>query len=230
MGGGSGNEADSIKAVRFGVHEGYERVVIDFVMGDSPASTVPEWTLESPSGDGRLKVNLPSVSSTAVSDGSFDGSLLEQFYVVRSPEGGMFVDIFSGSAFYYRVIELSDPARLAIDFKPSGYELGFPLPARGGNTVVPSPRAGETITTPLTVSGYSRNFEAQNTTILKDPSGQVVARRSVQSNDWASTWGYFEATMEFPVLLSGEGTLMVGTESAKDGNFKGVEVPVRGGG
>jgi hypothetical protein len=230
MGGGSGNDADSIKAVRFGVHEGYERVVIDFVMGDSPASTVPEWTLGSPSGDGRLKVNLPSVSSTAVSDGSFDGSLLEQFYVVRSPEGGMFVDIFSGSAFYYRVIELSDPARLAIDFKPSGYELGFPLPARGGNTVVTSPRTGETITTPLTVSGYSRNFEAQNTTILKDPSGQVVARRSVQSNDWASTWGYFEATMEFPVLLSGEGTLMVGTESAKDGNFKGVEVPVRGGG
>lgn len=229
MSGGSDSSANTIRAVRFGVHEGYKRVVIDLGMGESPASTVPEWSLESPTGDGRLKVNLPSVSSTAVSGGSFDGSLLESFYVVRSPDGGMFVDIFSGRAFYYRVIELSDPARLAIDFKPSGYDLGIPLPARGGKTVVTSPREGETITSPLTVKGYSRNFEAQNTVILKDSGGQIIARKSVQSNDWASTWGYFDTTLEFPDF-NGEGALMVGTESARDGSFEGVEIPVSGGG
>jgi hypothetical protein len=55
-----------------------------------------------------------------------------------------------------------------------------------------------------------------------------VVQQTVRSNDWASTWGYFEATLDLP-SFSGKGTLRVGTESARDGNFEGVEVPVRGG-
>jgi hypothetical protein len=226
--GGSSYEADAILAVRYGVHEGYERVVLDLGTGSQPAGTVPEWRLSSPTGDGLLRVLLPSVSSTGVSDGSFDGPLLESFYVVRAPEGGMFVDVFAGSAFYYRVLELSDPARLVVDFKPSGGELAFPLPAKGGNTVLTAPRSGARIDSPLTVSGYSRNFEASNTITLRDSGGNVLVRETVLSNDWSATWGYFETTLDFPPF-SGRGTLQVGTQSARDGSFQGVEIPVFGG-
>jgi hypothetical protein len=223
--GGSSYEADTVLAVRYGLHEGYERVVLDLGTGEEPAETVPEWTLMSPKGDGLLRVTLPSVSATGVSDGRLGDDLLKSFYIVRAPEGGMFVDVLARRAFAYRVLELSNPARLVVDFKPSGKPLEVPLPRVGGNTVLVEPRAGARIDTPLTVSGYSRNFEASNTVVLADSEGEVIAQQNVRSNDWASTWGYFEATLDLP-SFSGRGTLRVGAESARDGTFEGVEMPV----
>lgn len=227
-GGGNGYGADGILGVRFGDHEGYERVVVDLGSGGQAASGVPAWTLSSPTGDGRLKLSFPSVRTTAVSDGSLDeagAELLDSFYVVRGPDGGMFVDFFAERAFYYRVIELPEPSRVAIDFKPSGSDLAIPLPVRDGNTVLTEPRSGDGITSPMTVSGYSRNPEASNTIMLQGPGGQTLADETVLSNDWSSTWGYFETTLDFRPF-TGEGLLKVGAQSARDGSFQGVELPV----
>lgn len=226
--GGSGYMADSILGVRFGDHEGYERVVVDLGSGGQPTSGIPNWTLSSPTGDGRLKMTFPSVRNTAVSDGSLEDAgaeLLKSFYVVRSPDGGMFVDFFAERAFYYRVVELPDPSRIAIDFTSAGSELAIPLPVREGNTVLTQPRRGAGITSPMTVSGYSRNPEASNTIVLQGPGGATLARQTVLSNDWTATWGYFETSVDFQPF-AGQGVLKVGTQSARDGSFEGVELPV----
>jgi len=225
--GGSGYHADTVLGVRYGLHEGYERVVVDLGTGAEPARNVPRWTLSNPGGDGLLRVNLPSASATNVSEGDLGDRLLESFHVVRAPEGGMFVDLCAGNSFRYRVIGVGDPARLVLDFRPGGAPLEVPPPARGGETVLVEPRRGARISDPLIVSGYSRNFEAANTVTLTDAAGEVVARRTVLGNDWSSTWGYFEATLDLPAF-SGKGTLRVGTASARDGSFTGVEIPVRG--
>jgi hypothetical protein len=224
--GGSSYEADTVLAVRYGAHQGYERVVLDLGTGDEPAASVPEWTLMSSTGSGLLRVTLPSMSRTAVSDGTLGDALLQSFYVVRAPEGGMFVDVFARKSFAYRVLELSDPARLVVDFRSEGSDVRPPVV--GGDTVLVEPRAGAQIGNPLTVRGYSRNFEASNTIALEDSRGRAVIQRTVLSNDWTSTWGYFEATLDLPPF-GGKGTLRVGTESARDGTFDGVEVPVTGG-
>lgn len=226
--GGAGYGADGVLGVRYGIHEGYERVVVDLGTGEQPAWSVPEWKLDTPTGDGTLRVTFPSVSATAVSGGSFGGPLLKSFYVVRAPEDGMFVDIFSESAFTYRVMELSNPARLVVDFKPSSASLDFPLPAAAANTVLTQPRRGARVEGSLMVSGYSRNPEAHNTIVLT-AGGRTLARETVVSNDWTSTWGYFETTLDVP-SFSGEGTLKVGAQSARDGSFEGVEIPVYGSG
>lgn len=223
--GGAGYGADGILGIRYGIHEGYERVVIDLGSGGQPAGSVPGWILASPTGDGVLRVTIPSVSTTRVSDGSFGGPLLKNFHVVRGPEGGMFVDIFAESAFTYRVTELLDPARIVVDFKPSDASLDFPLPAEDGNTVLLQPRRGEQVSGSLTVRGYSRNPEASNTIILADASGRELVRDTVMSNDWTNTWGYFETTLDLPPF-DGQATLKVGAESARDGSFEGVEIPV----
>ena len=224
--GGSGYDADTVLGVRYGDHRSYERAVIDLGTGREPAGTVPRWTLTSTKDDGLLRVNLPSASATCVSDGTFGDGLLVSFHVVRAPEGGMFVDFFARKAFLYRVLELRDPARLVVDFKPMEENLKAPFPARGGNTVLVEPRPKALISDPLTVSGYSRNPEAANTITLASPRGKVLLRRTVRSNDWSHTWGYFEATLDLPPF-SGRKTLKVGTLSASDGTFKGVEIPVR---
>ena len=79
------------------------------------------------------------------------------------------------------------------------------------------------------MSGYSRNFEASNTITLRASSGKVLSRRTVLSNDWTETWGYFGASLEFPAF-EGRATLRVGVASPRDGSFEGVEVPVTYGG
>jgi hypothetical protein len=223
--GGSGYDADTVLAVRYGVQEDYERAVIDLGTGWEPAGSVPEWTLVRPEGDGLLRVSLPSASATRVSDGEFGDGLLESLHVVRAPEGGMFVDFFTRETFLYRVLELEDPALLVVDFKPTGEDPKVPLPAKGGNTVLVEPRPRARISDPLIVSGYSRNREAANTITLIDADGKVLVRRTVRSNDWNHTWGYFEATLDLPAF-SGKGILKVGTEGAHHGSFEGMKIPV----
>jgi hypothetical protein len=141
----------------------------------------------------------------------------------------MFVDVFATGAFRYRVMELSDPGRLVLDYHPTNADLRFPIPAQAKKTVLFEPRQGEAINSPLRVGGYSRNFEASNTIMLRAPSGKVLSRRTVLSNDWTETWGYFEASLEFPAF-EGPATLRVGGVSPRDGSFEGVEVPVTYGG
>lgn len=226
MSGGVGGTANDIRDVRFGRHESYERVVIDFGLGDEPASRVPVWSLSSPTGEGYTRIMFPGVTATAVTDGGFGGSIVDNFYVVRAPGEGLFVDIFATGAFQYRVTELSRPGRLAVDYRPASVSLSHPLPVRSDKTVLMQPRKGQAIAGELTVSGYSRNFEASNTvTLLDSSSGNVLSQSTVKSNDWTETWGYFEASMEIPPFEE-QATLRVGSTSPRDGSFEGVEIPL----
>jgi len=229
MKGGLHGAADSIRGVRFGKHEGYERAVIDFGSKIAPASRVPAWSLSSPTGEGYARITFPDIDATSETDGTFGGSILDNFYVVRAPGGGMFVDVFATGAFRYRVIELSDPGRLALDYHPTNADLRFPIPAQAEKTVLFESRQREAIISPLRVSGYSRNFEASNTIMLRASSGDVLSRGTVLSNDWTETWGYFEASFKFPAF-EGPASLRVGGLSPRDGSFEGVEVPVTYGG
>ncbi len=225
MSGGSQGAADGISEVSFERREGYERAIVGFGSGGVLASGVPTWSLSSPEGEGYARITFPGVDSTSVSDGVLGGSILDNFYVVRAPGGGLFVDVFATGAFQYRVTELDDPARLAVDYRPASVDLGSPIPAREERTVLFEPRVGEAVTSPLKVSGYSRNPEASNTITLVDPDGNVLSRSTVLSNDWLETWGYFEASLEFPPF-EGQATLRVGGQRARDGSFEGVEAPV----
>jgi len=229
MSGGAEGVADDILGVRFERSEGYERAIIDFGSGGAPASRVPAWSLSSPTGEGYARTTFPDVEATSVSDGSLGGFILDNFYVVRAPGGGMFIDLLATGAFQYRVTELSDPGRLVIDYRPADVELSFPLPAQAERTVLFEPRVGEAATNPLRISGYSRNFEASNTVMLRDSSGDVLLQTTVLSNDWLDAWGYFEASLEIPAF-EGQAVLQVGTESPRDGSFEGAEVPITYGG
>src|SRR5829696_4682997 len=223
--GGSGYDADTVLAVRYGLHGGYERTVIDLGTGREPSGTVTEWTLASQEGEGLLRLTLPSASATGVSHGRFGDGLLESYHVVRAPGGGMFVDFFAREAFLYRVLELGAPARLVVDFKPAGEDTKTPLPAEGGNTVLVDPRPRARVSDPVTVSGYSRNPGAANTITLTDSHAKILVRRTVHGNDWTHTWGYFETTLDLPPF-SGKGTLKVGAEDPHSGSSKGIAMPI----
>jgi hypothetical protein len=225
MSGGSEGAANDIMEVKFEQGEDFERTIVSFGSEGGPASDVPAWSLSSPEGEGYTRITFPDLESTMDSDGGFGGSILNNFYVVRAPDGGLFLDIYATGAFQYRVTELSDPGRLVVDYRPADVDLSFPIPVQAQRTVLFEPRAGEAVSSPLKVVGYSRNPEASNTIALVDADGNVLAQSTVLANDWLDTWGYFETSLKFSAF-EGQATLRAGSESSRDGSFEGVEEPV----
>jgi hypothetical protein len=223
--GGTEGAANLIRDVRFEVPAGYERAVISFGLRGASASRVPVWSLSSPAEEGYVRLHFSGVASTATAGGDFVGLVMQEYYVVRDPNGGLFVDILATDAFQYRVTEFSDPGRLAVDFRLVKGEIDLPV-VRGEKTVVIRPRDGETVDSPLEVSGYSRNFEAATTVTLLDAEGRPISSRTIRASDWAEAWGYFETSLDAPAY-EGYATLQVGSGSARGGSaWEGVEVPV----
>ena len=218
--GGEAGAADRIEDVRFQIFDGHERLVVDFGGGDGRAG-VPRWTVESPEEGGYARLRFPGVRSTGVAHEDFVGSVLNGLYVVRDRGGGLFADVFGTHGFHYRVTELPESGRLAVDFHGVPEEIRFP-PTMGDRSVVFQPREAEEVESPIDVKGYARLFEGRVTASLLDRERDVLASKTVRANDWASAWGRFGATLEFSGY-EGLATLRVGGRSAKDGSFVGTE-------
>ncbi|MCY4437168.1 MAG: Gmad2 immunoglobulin-like domain-containing protein [Chloroflexi bacterium] len=219
-----------IAGIRFGQHPEFDRLVIDFAIDQGSANAVPHWLIEKAPGEGVLRIHLPTVTETAFTDAQVADKLdwFTHVYVVRAPDGSLFVDVFIPAEYQVRVQEVRDPLRLVIDVAPGGDDTHI-LPATAKNTVLITPRPGATLQGTVTVSGYSRNFEANNVIILQDSAGKEIDRAIVTSTDYIEAWGYFSKELEIPAG-TGTGTLLVGDFDAQDGKFDGVTIPVQFGG
>ena len=228
--GGEARPDARIADIRFGQHPDFERLVIDFATDQESASAVPHWRIEKAAGEGVLRIHLPTATETAFTDAQLAGEYMwfTQVFVVRAPDRSLFVDVFIPAAYQFRVQELRDPLRLVIDVVPGGTET-YILPATAKDTVLIAPRPGATVQGTLTVSGYSRHFEANNVIILQDSEGNELARAIATSTDYIETWGHFSSQLTVPAR-TGTGTLLVGDFDAQDGSFKGVMIPVQFGG
>ncbi len=222
--------AARITDIRFGQHPHFDRLVIDFAAVQGAADAVPHWRIEKAPGEGVLRIYLPTVTETAFTEALLADKLdwFTHVYVVRAPDGSLFVDVFIPTEYQARVQELRDPLRLVIDIAPGGKEP-YTLPASAKHTVLITPRPGATIQGTLTVSGYSRNFEANNVIVLQDSAGNELARAVTTSTDYLKTWGAFSTTIIVP-NRTGTGSLLVGDFDAQDGSFKGLAIPVQFGG
>ena len=219
--GGEVGAADRLEDVRFRIFDDYERLLIDFGRWDGEAAGVPRWSVESPAQGGYVRVRLPGVGSTAVTGKDLIGSVLTDFYVVRDPDGGMFVDLFATRAFRYWVTGLPGSGQLAIDLRGVREEIDFP-PTTGDGAVVLQPREAEGVVSPLDVRGYARSFERRMTASLLDRGRDVISSETVRADERAETWGVFETTLEFSGY-EGLATLRVGGRSPQDGSFVGTE-------
>lgn len=79
-------------------------------------------------------------------------------------------------------------------------------PVESASIVVESPLPGETVTSPLTVTGSSATFEGNVLISLTDSTGAVVYDSFFTSSGANGVWGPFEETIEFDAA-PGPGTL-----------------------
>lgn len=223
---------DGISDVRFGDHGTFERAVIDISTAGVNPDAQPTFSYSYRDGDQLLRVNLPTVGTTAKTDGLGLNRAISRYYVVRAPGAAdnLFVDFhLKGAASSVEVFKLENPARIVVDVAPGGTAL-FPKPATSNLAVTTVPRANNLVGSSGTfaVRGYARPFEAQGTWRIKNASRQVVRQGAYRTNDWATTWGSYAFTAGYPATLSGKrGTLEVGQHSPNDGTFSGASTPVR---
>ncbi|MGH8927510.1 MAG: Gmad2 immunoglobulin-like domain-containing protein [Acidimicrobiia bacterium] len=215
------SDAEQISAIGWQSQGGCEVFVIDFATDQgAPATTPPsvEAVLLREPGIVRVAVEM---AMTAITDQLVESGLVRQIFVVRGLDQGLFVDLHLSAPALASVVASSSPAQVVISLEPGGRDYSG-MPAIGPNVVLISPLEGPVLT-PLQITGYSRNFEA-NTIGRITQGSSVLAQGSTTAADWVETWGEFELVLD--PTGSGEADLFVGEQSAEDGSDRGVMVPI----
>jgi hypothetical protein len=162
----------------------------------------------------------PRLGSIEHADTTFRDPLVSAAYVVHGLDNQFFLDVHVGQPAL--ALARGAAGRVEIDLAPGGGAIPAAAP-RARNVVVIEPRQGAA-RYPLKVRGYARTFEA-NVQAWIDRGDSTYAKTHTTAADWSTTWGEFEITI--PSGPSGDITLFVGEESAKDGTPIGVTIPLR---
>jgi len=124
---------------------------------------------------------------------------------------------------------------------------GQPVPAIGGEGVIvepppgrdefedllplifpEAPGPGETVRSPLRVTGTANTFEAMFMVRLSTADGSVLYEQPAMATSGSGTRGSFDVTIDFSVPQPTDGVLRLWEYSAKDGSeINVVEIPLR---
>ncbi|MGH9891869.1 MAG: Gmad2 immunoglobulin-like domain-containing protein [bacterium] len=215
------SDADQIDAITVETVNQCERILVDFVTAEgAPATEPPTFTAEFLSAVGVLRIAL-DVELTTVTDQQVQSGLIERLYVVRQEDCSLFIDIHLAAAAEARVSVDSSTGQLLVELQPTGGAYDA-TPTVAVNIVLIAPVPGS-VGVPVTLNGYSRNFEA-NTIGRISQGSTVLAEDFTHAADWVETWGEFTLTLE--PTGSGDAELFAGEQSAQDGSDRGVVIQI----
>jgi len=216
---GEEGDAELVTGLRWTAYEGCERLVVELATaGGAPATEPGGVRSELLRDQGIIRLRLDDlVTSTAIADRVVERQMVDRVYVVRSLDGGIFVDIHLGSAVLARASVNRSPAEVIVDLQAGGPELAT-RPLIADTTVVISPTEDKA-EYPVIVEGYARTFEA--TVVLRMRQGNRLDVEEVASAaDYLVTWGAYR--FEIPSGPAGNVEIFVGEDSPQDGQERGV--------
>lgn len=93
--------------------------------------------------------------------------------------------------------------------------------------VVETPKPGDEISSPVTISGFANVFEANVNIRISDANGDILVETFTTATCGSGCWGDFSEDVEFEVSEAQEGRVEVLTYSAEDGSERDViSIPV----
>lgn len=93
--------------------------------------------------------------------------------------------------------------------------------------LVESPTVGDTVGSPMRITGTANTFEAAFMITITDWDGKIVAEQPAMATSGTGTRGTFDVTVPFTWGLNPRGALTVWESSAKDGSaINVVEIPL----
>jgi germination protein M len=94
--------------------------------------------------------------------------------------------------------------------------------------LVESPTVGQTVGSPLRITGTANVFEAVFQIKIVNQEGLVIANETVMATSGTGTRGTFDVTIPFTVDKAGRGAIIVFADSPKDGSpINVVEIPLQ---
>ena len=110
----------------------------------------------------------------------------------------------------------------AADLDRTDFENVTPL------ILVEAPVPGQTVASPLEVSGIANTFEANVNYSVNDPEGLVLDDGFTTASAGNGAWGEFAFSVSYTTSRTGLGSVILWETSAQDGSQQNVyEVPVR---
>lgn len=213
------SDSSLLGSISWDVNDRCESFVFEFETSEgAPATSVPDIQIGHLESFQVIRISL-GVNAAVLTDQLVETDLVERLYVVRSLEGGLFVDLHLSSPASARARVQSSPAALTVDLRPGFVEFAGTAET-GENVVLVSPTRGSAVGTTTELSGYSRTFEA-NVLVIVTQGGALVAEMSTIAADYAETWGEFRTEVALP---PGEVSVFVGEASPGDGSLSGITV------
>jgi hypothetical protein len=205
-------DANRISALHTDQDGACEQFVIGFTtQAGAPATSVGNVDVEFLRDIGVIRIALPNIAHTSITDGVFESPLVDRAYVVRAQDGSLYVDAHLSAPAMARAEIVQSPARVVVQLEPGGEELPAPAP-RSDLVVLLAPREAE-VSYPLTVSGYARTFEA-NVVVRILQGGSIVAERVTTATDYLEAWGEFSSVFESGPV--GQVQLVVGEDGDQE--------------
>jgi hypothetical protein len=182
----------------------------------APATAVPDISIDHLPSLQVIRISM-GITSAVITDQLVETEMVDRLYVVRSLDGGMFVDLHLNTPAAARARVQSSPAVLSVDLRPGFLEFTGESSIHD-RTVVVSPGATSEIASITTFEGYSRAFEG-NVLVIVTQGDSVVTETSTTAADHLETWGEFSVDVPLP---TGEVSVFVGEASPQDGRIDGV--------
>lgn len=214
---GEFSDSSLLGSIAWEVNDRCESFVFEFETSEgAPATSVPDIEIGHLDSFQVLRVSL-GVGSAVLTDQLVETGLVDELYVVRSLDGGMFVDLHLSSPAAARARIQSSPATLTVELRPGFVDFVGSAEA-GENIVVVSPLSGVTVSSPTELNGYSRTSEA-NVMVVVTQGGEVVAETTTTAAGSIETWGEFRAEIALP---PGDVSVFLGEANAQDGTLSGL--------
>lgn len=216
---GEGSDASHLGRLSWERSEQCERFVFEFETSEgAPATSVPDISIDHLPSLQVIRITM-DIDAAVITDQLVETEMVERLYVVRSLDGGMFVDLHLNAPVAARARASSSPAVLTVDLRPGFLEFTGSSSV-DDSTVVVSPSPGSEIGNITTFDGYSRAFEA-NVIVIVTQGDVVVTETNTTAADYQETWGQFSVEVPLP---AGGVSVFVGEASPEDGSLDGVTI------
>jgi len=214
---GEGSDASRLGRVSWERSDLCESFVFEFETSEgAPATSVPAITVDHLSSLQVIRISMETTTAV-ITDQLVETEMVDRLYVVRSLNGGMFVDLHLNTPAAARARVQTSPGILTVDLRPGFLEFTGSSTI-DDQTVLISPSQGAEIEPITTFSGYSRAFEA-SVLVIVTQGDAVVTETSTTAADHLETWGEFSVDIPLP---AGDVSVFVGEASPEDGSLDGI--------
>lgn len=216
---GSGSDSARLGRISWSGSDQCETFQFEFETSEgAPATALPDVRVEHLDTFQVIRLEL-DVDVSVIADQEVDTSLVDRLYVVRSLDGGLYVDLHLAGPAAARVTALDSPARLEVELRP-GFVPFEGTSASARDFVLVAPGDGTDVGTSVELAGYTRTALA-DVLVVVTRAGTLVSETSTSAVDTTDVWGEFRTELTLP---PGEVAVFVGGTDTDDGSLQGLTI------